>query len=156
MNEEKEVKLGYKVSKIHTTKFSFEDVSEEELNELFIGQGKMGIEVKVDMSISKENSTVLFDIYSKLYKATDNTALIEHIGRTVYLVDGLDNIYDNQKKNYNLPDGFIIQLYSIAYTHSRALLAQELSPTIYRDRYFLPVIDPVNIINQLKPVSKVK
>jgi len=36
----------------------------------------------------------------------------------------------------------------IAFSHAQALLATELNPTIFSNKYFLPVIDPKTLLPQ--------
>ena len=65
----------------------------------------------------------------------------------MYKIEGLEQTYVDKKDSFDLPDNLIVQLFSISFTHARALLSIELSPTIYKNRYFLPIIDPTSILN---------
>lgn len=72
--------------------------------------------------------------------------MVEHIGRTGFYVMGLQDRFRDEDKTFDLPDLFLAQVLGISYTHARALLNVEISPTVYRDKYFLPVIDPMKLI----------
>lgn len=138
----KKENLGYKVSQIHSLKFSFKDIEPERLNRIFEAQNALGLNTSTSLNIDKEKSTITIDINTILIDNQKEDVLVEHSGRTVYVVKGLDIAYNEDDNNFNIPDGLIIQLFSIAYSHTRALLATEISPTIYKDKYILPVVDP--------------
>lgn len=146
MAKDKKIKLGYKILKIHTTKFSFTDIDSDELTNLLDSKEDLGINVNVSLNINKDESTLTLDVSTQLIKTKDKVFLVEHSGRTVYFVGGLEGTFDKEKNVYNLPNDLLIQWYSIAYTHSRALLAIEISPTVYKDKYFLPVINPLDLL----------
>jgi hypothetical protein len=140
--------LRYKISQIHTLKFSFKDIELDRLNQLFEQQNRLGLNTKTSINIDKDKSIITIDINTNLFDKGNNEDLVEHSGRTVYQVQGLENVYNPYDKNYDIPDGFIAQLFGIAYSHARALLATEISPTIYKDKYILPVIDPSKLLKQ--------
>lgn len=79
--------------------------------------------------------------------------LVEHTGRTSFYVEGLEKFFKEKDSTYDLPNIFMIQILGIAYTHARALLSVEISPTIYRDNYFLPVVDPANLLPKNKTIK---
>lgn len=134
--------LGYRVSQIHSLKFSFKDIEIERLNKLFRTKNALALNTTTSLNIDNEKSTIIIDINTHLVDNQKDDILVEHSGRTVYAVKGLDVVYNKDQNYFDIPDGLIIQLFSIAYSHARALLAIELSPTIYKDKYMLPVIDP--------------
>lgn len=140
------IEIGYRIVKIHTSKFLFEETSEEALNGLFGTPGALEISMNIKFNIDKEKAVIDLDVGTALIKKETKTALVEHVGRTSYLINNMDQVYDKGQDTYVLPNDILIQLYSIAYTHARALLATEISPTIYKDKYFLPVIDPSDLI----------
>lgn len=134
--------IGYRISQIHSLKFSFKDIEIERLNQIFETQNALALNTSTSFNIDKEKSTIIIDINTQLVDNEKENVLVEHSGRTVYIVKGLDSVYNEDENNFDLPDGLVIQLFSIAYSHARALLATEISPTIYKDKYMLPVIDP--------------
>jgi hypothetical protein len=146
MSISKEIKIGYRVETIQTVKFSFEDISEEELNKLMSDPKGLLIDVNIHTNINKESSTITLDVSTNLFKSNDNTLLVHHTGRTSYYIDGLEKTANTNNTSFDLPNNLLIQLYSIAYTHARALLSVEISPTTYRNKYFLPVINPNSLI----------
>lgn len=149
-NKSKKVDIGYRIGKIHSTKFSFTDISDEKVNNLFNSEDSLGVNISVSMSIKNEDSSIVIDISSQLMDNTEGNVLIEHTGRTVYFIKGLEKVFNSKNDSFDLPSELLLQLLSIAYTHSRALLASEISPTCYHEKYFLPVIDPRNLIDMIR------
>ena len=144
----KKENLGYRVSQIHSLKFSFKDIEPERLNRIFEAQNALALNTNTSLNIDKDKSTITIDINTILIDNQKEDVLVEHSGRTVYVVKGLDTAYNEDGNNFNLPDGLIIQLFSIAYSHTRALLATEISPTIYKDKYILPIVDPKGFLQK--------
>jgi hypothetical protein len=141
-----QIDLGYRIAKIHTTKFTCEDNSEERIDQLFSHIDGLGINIQTSLSIDHKKSIITIDFGTELIDKENGKALVEHSGRTSFYIQGLNELYNKEKESYDLPDDFAIQLYGIAYTHARALLAAEISPTAYKDKYFLPVVDPTQFI----------
>lgn len=140
--------LGYRISQIHTLKFAFKDIELDRLNQLFEEQNNLALNTNTSLNIDKEKSIITIDISTNLFDKNNDEILVEHSGRTVYQVKGLGDVYNTKENNFDIPDGFIVQLFSIAYSHARALLATEISPTIYKDKYILPVIDPSSLLKK--------
>lgn len=153
MSEENKVQLGYRVESIKTIQFSFEDISEKELEDLMSDTNGLGININARVNIKMETSSFVLDISSELFNSKTKTPLVKHVGRTSYFLQGISSVVNNDGKSVDLPSDMLVQLYGIAYTHSRALLSVELSPTVYRNKYILPVIDP-NVLLPKKEVEK--
>jgi hypothetical protein len=151
----KKNQIGYRILKIHTIKFSFEDINEDHLLSLLKDPNGLGIDLNISLNIKKENSTITVDISSQLYNNKDRSLLVDHVGRTIFHVNFLESTYNKAKDAFDLPDNLVIHLYTISYTHARALLATEASPTIYKDRYFLPIIDPSQLLPKNKKSDKI-
>lgn len=146
--QKEKIEIGYRIIKIHTSKFSFEDLDEKSVEKLFNSTNLLAVNMSTMLNIDKEKSTITIDIGTELKEKDNNLTLIEHSGRTIYRVQGLENVYNTEKDYFDIPDDFLVQIYNLAYSHSRALLATEISPTIFKDKYFLPVINPINLIKQ--------
>jgi hypothetical protein len=140
------VKLGYRIHKILSTKFSFEDIGESELEKLLKEPKVLGININTALEFNNEKSTITFDINTSLFRSIDKKKLVGHTGRTSYLVDGLLSTYNNETGSYDLPDALMLQMAGIAFSHARALLATELNPTVFNNKYFLPVINPKTLL----------
>lgn len=138
----KNINIGYRISKIHTTKFSYTELDEAELSTLFQTPNGLNVNFNITMNINKDTSRVTIDISSELFDTKAKRALVNHTGRTTYFVQGLEQTYNEEMNAYDLPKDLLLQLNSIAYTHARALLSTEISPTCYHEKYFLPVINP--------------
>jgi hypothetical protein len=100
------------------------------------------------LEFDNEKSTINFDINTSLFISIDKKKLVEHTGRTSYFVEGLISTFNNETDSYDLPDALMLQMAGIAFSHARALLATELNPTIFNNKYFLPVINPKTLLPQ--------
>lgn len=147
MKPQKEFNLGYRIIKIQTTKFEFREIETDDINLIFEQNGFLRIDSGVRIDIDKERETIIFDIESSVIENATELKLISHTGKTTFQVKGLEEVYDTESNSFDFPNEFMIQLYSLSYSHARALLATELSGTMYRDKFFLPVINPSTIIN---------
>ncbi|HET6558408.1 MAG TPA: hypothetical protein VFG54_13910 [Prolixibacteraceae bacterium] len=154
-NKQEQIELGYRISRIYTTKFTFEDFSEEELDNVLNKSDNLNIIIHTFLNIENEKSMVNLDVISQLVEKENEKSLVEHSGRTSFEFIGLEGYYNKERDVYDLPDNVAIQIYSIAYTHARALLAVETSRTVYKDKYFLPVIDP-NLLIQARDNEKLE
>jgi hypothetical protein len=146
--ETKNTKIGYRIIKIHTTEFFFKDLSEQEVDQLVRNTGSLAIIINNAVKIDAKNSVILIDVSSRLRRNDDKTDLIRHTGRTAFHIKNLQEAFDKEKQAYEIPKGLLIQLHSLAYTHARALAASEVSPTPYKDKFFLPVVDPSKFIQK--------
>lgn len=144
MAENKERKtIEYRVLKIQSLKFSFEDLELKEIENIFKTRENLNLSFKTKADFNIEKSHIAIDIQSELSVVNDTTTLlVEHLGRTVYEVKGLKDFYIKEEKEFNLPDDFMVQLFAIAFSHTRALLSMEINATSYKEHYMLPVIDP--------------
>lgn len=145
MEQAPKVQFEYKITKIQTIKFSFEDIEENLINLLFDSKSGLGISINSNYGVNGEDSSIIIDIHTQLLRNEDRKVLVEHIGRTKYRVNGLEKVYDAEADLYNIPDGFFILISSIAFSHARALLSVEISSTCYKDKYFLPIINPTEV-----------
>ncbi|HBH24098.1 MAG TPA: hypothetical protein DDY13_11835 [Cytophagales bacterium] len=142
--------ISYKVVKIHTTRFSIEDMEEERLNEIVADNENPNLNIKIGISAQKEKSTVTFDITSYFLSPEDKTKpLVTHTARTVFYIKNMKDFYEKETEKVNIPDPATVQFLGISFSHARAALAIELSSTVYRDKYFLPVVDPLVLFNKL-------
>lgn len=143
--EKKDLTLGYRITKIQSTKFSFVEINEEILDELFASK-KAAININLTAHIDALKSTMTIDISSTLFNTIDNEMLVEHNGRTSFFIQGLEKTKNKTNGGFDLPNELLVQIHGIAYSHARALLANELSSTFFRDKYFLPVVNPEDLL----------
>lgn len=137
----KEIKIEYKIKKIHTTTYAVEDLPEEESIELF-RKGNSNLNIGSNINFDKENSTITIDIKTVLSKKSSKKELVKHTGRTVYYIQDLENLFNQEENSYKLPNNFLLQLLGISFSHTRALLATELKSTVYAEKFLLPVVNP--------------
>ncbi|MDG1403877.1 hypothetical protein [Polaribacter sp.] len=143
--ENKKVNIGYRIKKIHTTKFSFEEIEKD--GEIVIFDS-LAINLNAKLDINKEISELSITINSEFTEKESNIHLIKHSAKTVFYFDGLETLLNEENDNFEIPNNLLVQLYGLAYSHARALMAVENSRTIYKDKYFLPVIDPKMFIKK--------
>ncbi len=149
MSEQKEIILPYKVIKITTTSFSYNDLEEQQIADLFLqNEGHLNLKIEAGLDISLDKSEISFEIRTHLSNKKENDLLISHTGKTIFAVQNLAQTFLEEEEQFNLPDNFIVQLYALSYSHARALLATELSRTAYKDVFYLPVTDPTKILNK--------
>ena len=141
MDKDKEIKISYRILKIHTTSFSIKDISEQELEDLF-KDGNALLNMGSNINIDNSKSIVTIDIKTSLTRKGENKQLVDHTGRTAFFVENIKKFYDPKNDTYDLPTNFILQLLGISFSHSRALLSTELQSSVYADKFVLPVINP--------------
>lgn len=146
--QQKGIDLGYKVVKIDTTKFSYSDLEVDKVTFLFKNEDNLKVNLDVNMSISLEKSEIFFEINTSLSNRENDESIITHTGKTTFSIQNLDSTFNKEDEKFDLPDGFIVQLYALSYSHARALLSVELNRTAYKDLFYLPVIDPTKILNK--------
>lgn len=141
MDKGKEIKISYRILKIHTTSFSIKDILEQQLEELF-KNGNALLNMGSNINFDNLKSTITIDIKTSLIKKGENKQLVDHTGRTVFFMEDIKKFYNTKSDSYDLPTNFILQLLGISFSHSRALLSTELQSTVYADKFVLPVINP--------------
>lgn len=141
-----DVTLGYKIIKIQSTKFEFTEIDENEIHVIFYDNESLRVDMSVQIEVDKEKSTITFHIVTSVVKKETEEILIKHTGITRFKVAGIEQSFNAEDNSYDFPPEFLVQLHSLSHSHARALLASELSSTTYRDHFFLPIIDPRNIL----------
>ena len=144
--EVNKTQIGYRIKQISTTKFSFEEI-ENEKNEILVFDS-LDINIKAKLDIDRINSEITILINSEFSEKENKSVLIKHSGKTVFKFESLEILINKENNNFEIPNNLLVQLYSLSYSHARALLAAENSRTIYKDKYFLPIIDPKMFIQK--------
>ncbi|MFK8013288.1 MAG: hypothetical protein AB8B80_14710 [Marinicellaceae bacterium] len=147
MSKQKEISLSYKIADIKTVRFTYEEIPVEEVEAVFLNIEQINFTVNMGTNFNLENSTFTLDVKTGLsLKSEPAKLLVEHIARTVYGIKDMDALLTADKESINIPELFLKQLYGISFSHARALLAVELSPTNYKGKYILPVVDPAILL----------
>jgi hypothetical protein len=145
----KRITISFKIVKIQTIKFEvLQDIEESNISKLFKSD-KLGISINSNINVSNEDSKISIDITSSLYLKEDNSILVTHTGKTVFHVRNLKDLKVKEPEAYNFPQDFLNHIYGLSVTHARALLAMEISPTNYRDKFILPIIDVSKLATSL-------
>lgn len=137
----KDIKIAYRILKIHTKSFSVNDIPEDQLDSLF-NNGNSILNIGSNINFDKDKSTITIDIQTSLTKKGENKQIVAHSGRTVFFIQELEKLFNSKEDSYDLPNNFLLQLLGISFSHSRALLSTELQSTAYADKFTLPVINP--------------
>lgn len=156
MSKKQNLSVNYKVLKVNTSNFSFEEIPDNDLEKLFKDGKNLQLKVNIRQTFNLEESAITVDVVSKLLNTLDGSTLISHTGRTIFLVKNLEKYKINNSDLFDLPENFIVIIYGLAFTHARALLAVEISPTAYKDHYILPLIDPAIFLKKVAPTSSQK
>lgn len=136
-----EIKIGYRIKKIHTTSYNVKELPEEEITALF-QTGNSGLNIGSTINFDKDKSSITIDIKTVLTKKGEKRELVKHTGRTVFFIQDLEELFNREENSYNLPNNFLLQLLGISFSHTRALLAIELQSTAYAEKFILPVVNP--------------
>lgn len=137
---QKDESIGYRITQIKTHKITIVEPDDINLEKITI-TGNLNVMAK---EIDESKAEIIFDVVTEFFEPKIKEVLISHIGRTKYVVQNLTSAAD--KESFNIPDELLIMLYSMAHSHARALLASDLQNTIYKDKMFIPVINPKNIL----------
>lgn len=139
--DQREIKLMFRVRNIASVNFSYTDLNPEELNLIRSGSTSLNLSIATNFRINSNDSLIIISIITTVL-GVNNEEIMKHVGRTTFDVQGLEETKDLSGEGFELPNEFVIQLYSISYTHARALLATMASSTDFKDLVILPVIDP--------------
>ncbi|MCB0402251.1 MAG: hypothetical protein KDD41_09225 [Flavobacteriales bacterium] len=142
MSAKKEIKISFKVFKIDTVAFSYEEP--EDIKPI-LDNKELGVHLELVMNVkddenNKGHQLISVIVSSEFYDKESKSTYIKHKGKTVFLVKGLEKT-DKKSNQYKLPVDLIYTTYSVSFSHARALLANETSNTVFKN-YFLPLIDP--------------
>ena len=142
--------LSYKINSILTTNFTCTEKEESEVDELFERE-VVTVNMETMIHFNAAHSIISLDVSTSLQDDSRDEVLVSHNGRTSFDVRELADFAARTAGHYNLPGAFLKQLYELAYAHARALLAVELAPTVYKNKYHLPVVDAEILVPRSNP-----
>lgn len=149
-----ELIIQFRIKSIDTLKFSYTAIPTEN-SETTLNESKLSLNLSVD--INKDDSEIIVVINSSLNNSKLENPVLEHACKTVFYLSGMDNFLDQSKKELLLPKDLTTEMVSMAYTHARAVLAVEVSKTMYKDKIMLPIIADTFFIELLdKNFSSIK
>lgn len=142
--------IGYRITQIKTHKISIVEPDHVDFDNMTVS-GKVNFSV----TVSEDGiADVLFDIVTEYIDIITKEVLISHTGRTKY--EAVNLPVSEDREMVNVPDKLLVMLYGMAHSHSRALLANDLQNTMYKDKVFTPVIDPTGISTSDKELEDKK
>lgn len=146
--ENTNVELAYGIIQIKTKELSIHEPDTFVFEHVDV-IGKVNFNIDVGMDFTAEIS---FEIITEFIDNTTQEKLVSHVGLTKYSIINTESIISKEDKTLHMPDKLMVMFYSMAHTHARALLATELKTTIFKDKLFIPIIDPSAIL-KYKPNS---
>lgn len=141
------IEIGYRITDIRTIKFIYDEVEEKNIDSLLNDEDGASLTLGVHTEFDFEKSIVYFDVIIDL--VYNDKILINHIGRTGFEIQGLEHLKLSNEE-IDFPQPLLEQLYGISFSHARALLATETARTPYKDKFFLPVVNPRRFIEEKK------
>jgi len=149
MAKKQNINFSYRATDILTTKFVYNQIDDSALDNLFNNLKDIGFSISTTSNVDIENSKLIIDITTILKDKSNNEMLVEHTARTIYVIENLKEGINSNNEEVDLPTVLLQQMYGIAFSHARALLAVEISPTNFKGKYVLPIIDPALLIKDL-------
>lgn len=140
--------FAYKINQIQTIKFIYNSEIDVFKAQSLVESSNLEVQINYNHFVVENESSFRIDIKVKFIDVSDGLELFEYIGRTKFFINGLESL--KTIEGYKIPDSVLIQLFSLSYSHARALLSVELNATVFKDLYFLPVINPVVFLNNQK------
>lgn len=101
-----------------------------------------GYQVMLDLKVPA--SLVCFSIIATYVNASTNEVVLKSKSFTSFSIKDMESLSkktENGQDALDLPDALWISLFSMTYTHARALLAKSAGPTIFKS-LMLPPINP--------------
>ena len=145
------VELHYRVFEIRTVKFVFGEFDDDVIDNLMNDNDNFNLNVSVNIDINGDKSLITIDILTELTHASE--LLISHTARTVFEVLNLKAIFDIQTNMYQIPDPLLISTHGLAFSPARALLATEMARTNFKNKFYLPIIDPSQFVKNKKKTT---
>ena len=140
------VELLYRVCEIRTLKFVFGEFEDGMIDTLLSDNDNFKMNLSINLEIKADKNQICIDIMTDLSHASET--LINHTARTVFEVLKLNEIFDTKTEMYQIPDPLLVSTHGLAFSHARALLATEMARTNFKNKFFLPIIDPLAAIGK--------
>jgi hypothetical protein len=105
-------------------------------------QVNFGYQIVLD--IKAPESLVCFSIIATYVNAANSEVVLKSKSHTSFGIKNMESFTkkdEHGKDAVDLPDAMWISLFSMAYSHARALLAKSAGPTIFKS-FLLPPINP--------------
>ena len=132
--------IHWSILEIKETEFFVDDSAKP-------GQVNFGYQVVLDIKVAE--SLVSFSIIATYVNATTNEVVLKSKSFTSFRIKNMESFTKKDEKGQDavdLPDELWIALFSMAYSHARALLAKSAGPTIFKTL----IIPPINPESEFK------
>jgi preprotein translocase subunit SecB len=106
--------------------------------------GQVNFSYQVVLDIKVAASSVSFSIIATYVNATTNEVILKSKSHTSYGIKNMESFTIKDEKGQDavdLPDALWISLFSMAYSHARAMMARSAGSTIFKT-LVLPPINP--------------
>lgn len=141
---EANLELAYAVTQIKTKSLTINE-SDEFITDTIDVLGQVALRIDVVPDFTAE---ITFEINSEFINNITKEILVSHLGVTKFKLINAQSIFSLDSSTLHMPDQLLVTLYAMAHTHARALLAADLKNSIFKDKLFIPIIDPKVILNQ--------
>lgn len=143
MSTEGKLPITYRVSQIKTKKISINEPDKISFENIEVF-GEVTYKLN---ALNDKTSLLEFEIITEFVDTKAQENLINHVGLTRFEINNLPASIGDTQSDLRIQDNLMITLYGIAHSHSRALLACDLQNFIYKDKLFIPIVDPKRILD---------
>ncbi|MBL6662601.1 MAG: hypothetical protein ISP71_00730 [Flavobacteriales bacterium] len=142
----------FTVSTVRTVSFDVSNIGTTAWTEKIEEDFKSNLDFNIRLSDNKES--IRFQIKVKVTHG--DFLIFSHLSETHFAIFNFDQYITvvDHESIINLPDHILATMYGLSYTHARALLCSSLAPTMLRDGFMLPIINPNVFIQNMKKESE--
>ncbi len=142
MSKEQQVGLG--IAKIKELAFS--------INSADLLPGQLSFAFGFYVEFDQNANTFEIQISADLKEEESKEVLVHIKVSNLFLIQDLIKFYDEKTNSLDLPDGLLITMLSISFTHTRALMAKNTAGTIY-EKHLIPIINPSDMAKEVFEVK---
>ena len=118
------------------------------VNESIVIKDPFDIAYTLKISFNTEKEFIDFTV-GAVYKNKEENHFMSSSALTQFFVKGLKRFVEpGSPSSITLPDGLMLMLFSISFTHARAIQAVNVASTKFSS-FVLPIINPAEVYNQI-------
>ncbi|MEX8548899.1 MAG: hypothetical protein V5804_14980 [Mucilaginibacter sp.] len=141
MENKEEKQFGFAIERILDTGFFIREFLKVEEDKIKVGYG-------MKFLFDTDNDWIDYDISANFKEISSDITFVFGSVLTRFFVKDLAGFVDD-KKNIVFPDQSLETLFSIAFTHMRAILSKNIAGSKYSNIIMVPVINPHKVFNEL-------